>query len=145
MMRAAELMEIHKRLGQADLPDQASSHFVASAYAALAVGNVDDAMSLGEAAAAIDPTNARAWAVLGEARYRNNHAQQARDALERAVALDDDDLGTALLCARTQVATGAHPLARALLQFVIGRARGPLQQDADALLNSLPMSERNHG
>jgi Flp pilus assembly protein TadD len=139
-----ELLAIHRQLDSEDIDDDATASFVASGTVALSLGNLQDAISLCQAAAACDPANARAWALLGEAHWRNRDVGAAREALEQAIRLDDDDLAAALLCARAQIATGATLTARALLQYVISRARGVVQRDADALLSSLPMNERGH-
>lgn len=122
----------------AAVEDGSARSFVAAARSALALGFADDAVVLGRAALTLDPANARAWAVVGDALWSLGRAGDARVALEEAVGLDDKDLTSAVACARAQAATGAPTAARALLTFVLTRTHSPeLRATALAVLATL--------
>jgi Flp pilus assembly protein TadD len=122
----------------ASVEDGSARSFVAAARSAVAVGLLDDAVVLGRAALTLEPVNARAWSVVGDALWAQGRAAEARTALEEAVGLDDKDLTTAVACARAQAATGASSAARALLTFVLTRTHAPeLRQTALSLLEDL--------
>jgi thioredoxin-like negative regulator of GroEL len=139
--RPDDIARLHAAL--AGLPESASADgsapaFVAAARSALLLARLDDAVTLGRAALALDPEDARAWAVVGDALWAKGRAADARVALEEAVARDDKDLVAAVACARAQAATGAPSSARALLTFVLTRTRTPeLRATALALLDTL--------
>ena len=90
-----------------------------AARAALTLGRADDAIALGRAALALEPKNARAWSVVGDALVGKGAVHDARVAYEEAVALDDKDLAVAVACARAQIDDGEADAGRALLSFVL--------------------------
>jgi tetratricopeptide (TPR) repeat protein len=139
--RPDEMHRLHEalaRLPEATVADGSAPAFVAAARSALVLGRPDDAIILGRAALAVDPDDARAWAIVGDALWAQGRAADARTALEEAIARDDKDLVAAVACARAQAATGAPSAARALLTFVLTRTRAPdLRAAASALLDTL--------
>lgn len=90
-----------------------------AARSALTIGRPDDAVDLARAALALEPKNARAWSVVGDALYAKGAVHDARVAYEEAVSLDDKDLATAVACARAQIGDGAPTAGKALLSFVL--------------------------
>lgn len=129
---------LHAAVATRGEPDADPQAFVAAARSALDLGRVDDAASLARAALALAPTSATAWTVLGDARWIAGDAPAARDAWEEALSLDDRDLGTAVSCARAQLACGAPDAARALLTFVLTRAQtGALRDSALTVLDDV--------
>jgi predicted Zn-dependent protease len=140
--RPDDVARLHEALGRlpeaAAVEDGSAAAFVAAARTALSIARPDDAVVLGRAALALEPDNARAWSVVGDALWALGRPAEARVALEEAVANDDKDLTAAVACARAQAATGASTAARALLTFVLTRTHSPeLRANAVALLDSL--------
>jgi transcriptional regulator of heat shock response len=83
--------------------------------------------------------------VLGDAAWAAGDVAAARAAWEEALSLDDRDLGTALSCARAQLATGAADAARALVTFVLTRAHTEaLQAAATGLLAEIDDAAVEH-
>lgn len=90
----ARLAELHAALGSAPRPDP--DVLVAGAAEALRRTALDQAQALLEAAIVLDPDRASAWALFGALEASRGRADDARRAYERALALDDTDLVTAL-------------------------------------------------
>jgi Flp pilus assembly protein TadD len=112
--------------------------FVAAARSALQLGRGDDALALARAALTLEPHNARAWAVVGDALWNLTDVHGARTAWETALSLDDKDLATAVSCARAQQRDGAPDAARALLNFVLLKSRSEeITRVASELLEAL--------
>lgn len=122
-----EMQRLHALVSS--LPESASIEpgsarsLAQAARSALTIGRADDAVALGRAALALAPDNARAWSVVGDALYSQGHVHDARVAYEAAVALDDNDLATAVACARAQLQDGATSSGKALLNFVLLRSK----------------------
>jgi tetratricopeptide (TPR) repeat protein/transglutaminase-like putative cysteine protease len=63
----------------------------AEAWRAFSRGDLDSATSSLHAAVAADPKYARAWAVLGEFLWAQNHVDAAMDAFQKAIAANPDE------------------------------------------------------
>jgi len=117
--------------------------FIAAARSALDLGRAEAATALARAALGLAPSSASAWTVLGDAAWTAGDVAAARAAWEEALSLDDRDLGTALSCARAQLATADAAAARALITFVLTRAHtDALKATAQALLEDATAAER---
>lgn len=112
---------------------------VAAAASAAQVEHWDDVLALVRAALAVDPASPRAWSLAGLAHEARGELTAAREALERAVSLDDGDLSTSLACARVQARLGAVDPARALATYVLLREQNApaLRAEAQALVKAL--------
>lgn len=120
--------------GQADAPA-----LVAAASTAARLSRWSDVVHLAQAALVLDPHNARAWGLVGQAAEAAGRFPDARRAFETAVGLDDRDMGLALAAARAQANTGAVSPARALLTYVLLRSSSQtLRSEAQKLLDTLP-------
>lgn len=121
------------------MPTLDARALVAAAASAAQAGQWDDVLSLVHAALAVDQGSPRAWALAGMAHEAKGDLSKARDALERAVSLDDRDLSTALACARVQARTGATDAARALAGYVLLQEQNApaLRAEAQALVGAL--------
>ncbi len=116
---------------------------VAAARTALDLGRIEAATTLARAALGLAPSSASAWTVLGDAAWSAGDVVAARSAWEEALSLDDRDLGTALACARAQLATADVAAARALITFVLTRAHtDALRTTAQTLLEEATALER---
>lgn len=119
-----------------DVDTEDARALIATARTALAQDQVDDALALVTAALALSPQSAQAWVLAGDIAWQRHDVQQARDAWEEALSLDDRDLVTAVRCARAQLATGAVRQARALLTYVVARTNSaPLRDEAESILD----------
>lgn len=112
---------------------------VATAASAALVGQWDDVLSLVKAALAVDSGSPRAWSLAGLAHEAKGDLPRAREALERAVSLDDKDLATSLACARVQARLGRADAARALASYVLLHEQNApaLRAEAQALVSAL--------
>lgn len=121
------------------MPALDARSLIAAAASAAQSEQWDDVLSLVQAALAVDAGSPRAWALAGLAHEAKGNLPQARQALERAVSMDDRDLSTALACARVQAQTGATDAARALAGYVLLHEQNApaLRAEAQALVGSL--------
>ena len=134
---------LHAAVVGEGLVDADPQAFIAAARTALDLGRTEAATTLARAALGLAPSSASAWTVLGDAAWKAGDVAAARAAWEEALSLDDRDLGTALACARAQLATADVAAARALIIFVLTRAHtDALRTTAQALLEDATIAER---
>lgn len=149
LQREEEAIETAKRIGEAEgepRPDDGAERAAASkredVYRRRAdMGDAKAAINLGlllarkgdwsgaidafQRATEVDPEDARAWSHLGNARYQRRHLAEARLAYERALALQEADLGPNHL----EVATALERLGGVLWHFgEYQRAQGLLER-----------------
>jgi Flp pilus assembly protein TadD len=137
---------IHVAVVGAGITDADPQAFIAAARSALDLGRAADATALARAALGLAPTSASGWTVLGDAAWSVGDVVAARAAWEEALSLDDRDLGTALSCARAQLATGDVDAARALITFVLTRAHtDALRATAQTLLDDAAAAVTTRG